>query len=60
MDSSQRLPIVGGGIAAIPTAWLLRIHPDVRLFGLNGCSGSHTHAILVEEEARLPVRYDFL
>ncbi len=62
MDSSQRIAVIGSGIAGISAAWLLLRHHDVQLFERNDYFGGHTHTILVEEDdgARVPVDTGFI
>lgn len=59
--SRERLAVVGGGIAGLGAAWLLRQRYDVTLFERESHIGGHSNTIEVEEDGRrLPVDTGFM
>jgi predicted NAD/FAD-binding protein len=47
MDSSQRIAIIGSGIAGLTSAYLLNRQHDIQLFEANDYIGGHTHTVPV-------------
>jgi predicted NAD/FAD-binding protein len=59
--SKERLAVVGGGIAGLGAAWLLRKRYDVTLFERERHIGGHSNTVEVEEEGRrLPIDTGFM
>lgn len=57
----ERLAVVGGGIAGLGAAWLLRRRYEVTLFERESHIGGHSNTIEVEEDGRrLPVDTGFM
>ena len=57
----ERLAIVGGGVAGLGAAWLLRKRYEVTLFERESHIGGHSNTVEVQEEGRrLPVDTGFM
>ena len=56
MIDSQRIAVVGIGIAGTAAAWLLGKQHSVWLFEKNRYFGGHTHKVMVEDDGQgLPI-----
>jgi predicted NAD/FAD-binding protein len=61
VQSSQRIAVVGSGIAGLTTAYLLSRHHNVTLFEANDYLGGHTHTKHIERNGRTyPVNTGFI
>jgi predicted NAD/FAD-binding protein len=61
ISMTDRICVVGSGIAGLASAWLLCHRHDVTLIEKNDYFGGHTHTIEVEEDgARVPVDTGFI
>lgn len=59
--SKERLAVIGGGVAGLGAAWLLRKRYDVALFEREGHIGGHSNTVEVENAGRrLPVDTGFM
>jgi predicted NAD/FAD-binding protein len=59
--SKERLAVIGGGIAGLGAAWLLRERYDVTVFERERHIGGHSNTVEVEEDGcRLPVDTGFM
>ena len=59
--SRERLAVIGGGVAGLGAAWLLRKRYDVALFEREGHIGGHSNTVDVENAGRrLPVDTGFM
>ncbi len=59
--NKERLAVIGGGVAGLGSAWLLRKRYDVTLFERESHIGGHSNTVEVEEGGRrLPVDTGFM
>jgi len=59
--SKERLAVIGGGIAGLGAAWLLRRRYTITLFEREAHIGGHSNTVEVEEEGRrLPIDTGFM
>ena len=57
----ERLAVIGGGIAGLGSAWLLRHRYEITVFERENHLGGHSNTVEVEEEGqRLPVDTGFM
>lgn len=54
---SERVAIIGTGVAGLGAAWLLRKHADITLIERDARPGGHSNTVTVDEGGR-PVRID--
>lgn len=56
-----RLAVIGGGIAGLGAAWLLRRRYDVTVFEREGHIGGHSNTVEVDEDGRrVPIDTGFM
>jgi len=61
VQSSQKIAVVGSGIAGLTSAYLLSRHHEVTLFEANDYLGGHTHTKQIEHNGkRYPVNTGFI
>ena len=59
--SKERLAVIGGGIAGLGAAWLLRRRYDVTVFEREGHIGGHSNTVEVDEDGRrVPIDTGFM
>lgn len=59
--TKQRLAVIGGGIAGLGAAWLLRKRYEVTVFEREGHIGGHSNTVEVEEDGRqIPIDTGFM
>ncbi len=59
--SKERLAVIGGGIAGLGAAWLLRRRYDVTVFERENRIGGHSNTVEIDEEGRrVPVDTGFM
>ena len=59
--SKERLAVIGGGVAGLGAAWLLRKRYEVTLFERENRIGGHSNTVEVEEDgSRLPIDTGFM
>ncbi|MES9851234.1 MAG: FAD-dependent oxidoreductase [Candidatus Thiodiazotropha sp. L084R] len=60
-NATQRIAIVGSGIAGLSAAWLLSDKYEVELYEQNDYVGGHTHTLEVEEDGiQIPIDTGFI
>lgn len=61
VQSSQRIAVIGSGIAGLTSAYLLSRHHEVTVFEANDYLGGHTHTKHIERNGRtFPVNTGFI